>query len=119
MNTFTSFWSLSFLADALLSSGCFPVGRYGHGSGSGYGYGGGSYQLASRQTVTCESREGKSEYCPTSLRGEVRLDRQLSDAPWREPATGGTEREGGGSWVDRGCRAVFAVAGERGARAGA
>ncbi len=111
MNTFTSFLSLSFLACTLLSSGCFPVGRYGPGSGSRYGYNGGSYQPSRRQTVTCESREGRSEYCPTSLRGEVRLDRQLSDAPCREHDTGGTERDGGGIWVDRGCRAVFSVEG--------
>jgi len=111
MNTFTSFLSLSFLAGALLSSGCFPVGRYGHGYGSGYGYGGGSYQLSSRQTVTCESRTGKSEYCPTNLQGDVRLDRQLSDAPCREHDTWGRERNGGGIWVDRGCRAVFSVEG--------
>jgi hypothetical protein len=111
MNLFPSFLSLSFFAGALLSSGCFPVGRYGYGSGSRYGYNGGSYQPSSRQTVTCESREGRSEYCPTSLRGEVRLDRQLSDAPCREHATWGTERDGGGIWVDRGCRAVFSVAG--------
>jgi hypothetical protein len=111
MNTFSSFLSLSFLAGALLSSGCFPAGRYGHGYGSGYGYGDSSYRVASRQTVTCESRDGRSEYCPTSLRGDVRLDRQLSDAPCREHDTWGMERNGDGIWVDRGCRAVFSVEG--------
>ncbi|HEV8712761.1 MAG TPA: DUF3011 domain-containing protein [Candidatus Binatia bacterium] len=111
MQTVTSFLSLSVLAGALLSSGCFPMGRYGHGYGSGYGYGGGSYPLSSRQTLTCESRAGQSAYCPTSLRGEVRLDRQLSDAPCREYDTWGTDRAGGGIWVDRGCRAVFSVTG--------
>jgi hypothetical protein len=111
MNTFTSFLSLSFLAGALLSSGCVPLGRYGYGSGNGYGHNGGSYQTARRQTVTCESRGGKSEYCPTSLVGDVRLDRQLSDAPCREYDTWGTDLHGGGIWVDRSCRAVFSVEG--------
>lgn len=111
MNILSSFLSLSFLAGALLSSGCFPVGRNGYGYGGGYGYSGSSYQASRQQTVTCESRGGKSEYCPTSLRGDVRLDRQLSDAPCREHDTWGTDRNGGGIWVDRGCRAVFSVKG--------
>ena len=111
MNTFTSFLSLSLLVCALLFSGCFPGSRYGQRYSDRYGYGGGSYQPAQRQTMTCESRGGKSEYCPTGRRGDVRLDRQLSDAPCREHDTWGTDRDGGGIWVDRGCRAIFSVEG--------
>ena len=97
---------------ATLLAGCFPMGSYGYGSGSRYGYSGGSYQPSSRQTVTCESRGGRSEYCSTGMRrADVRLDRQLSDAPCREHDTWGTDRNGGGIWVDRGCRAVFSVEG--------
>jgi hypothetical protein len=111
MNKFFSFLALSLIACVLLLSGCFPMGSYGHGSGGRYGYSSGSYQPSRRQTVTCESREGRSEYCPTGRRGNVRLDRQLSDAPCREYETWGTDRDGGGIWVDRGCRAVFSVEG--------
>jgi Protein of unknown function (DUF3011) len=112
MNKSFSFLSLSLIACVLLLSGCFPMSsRYGHGYGGGYGYSGNSYQTSRRQTVTCESQGGRSEYCPTSIRGDVRLDRQLSDAPCREYETWGTDRDGGGIWVDRGCRAVFSVEG--------
>jgi ribosomal protein L37AE/L43A len=111
MKTFTSFLPLALLVGALLASGCVPESRYGPRYGDRYRYGGGSYQPAQRQTLTCESRGGKSEYCPTGRRGDVRLARQLSDAPCREHDTWGTDRDGGGIWVDRGCRAIFSVAG--------
>jgi len=111
MNKFFFFLSLSLLVCALLSSGCFPGGRYRQRDGERYGHSGGSYRPAQRQTVTCESQGGRAEYCPTGRRGDVRLDRQLSDAPCREYETWGTDRDGGGIWVDRGCRAVFSVEG--------
>ena len=112
MKTFTSFLlPLALLVCALLASGCFPESRYGQRYGDRYSYGGGSYQPAQRQTMTCESRGGKSEYCPTGRRGDVRLARQLSDAPCREHDTWGTDQDGGGIWVDRGWRAIFSVAG--------
>lgn len=61
------------------------------------------------RTITCESRGGKSAYCRTNTRGRVRLVRQLSDSPCREYDTWGADRDGGGVWVDRGCRGEFAV----------
>src|ERR1051326_1945501 len=111
MNNFFSVLSLFCLACVLLSSGCFPIGSYGHGYGGRYGANNGSYQQSRRQTVTCESQNGKSEYCPTGRQGEVRLDRQLSDAPCREHETWGTDRNGSGIWVNHGCRAVFSIEG--------
>src|SRR5258708_40093488 len=111
MNKFFSFLSLSCFACVLLSSGCFPMGSYGHSSGGRYGYSNGSYQQSRRQTVTCESQNEKPEYCPIGRRGDVRLDRQLSDAPCHEHETWGTDRDGGGIWGNHGCRAVFSVEG--------
>lgn len=61
------------------------------------------------RAVKCESRGGKYEYCRTYTHGRVRLDRQLSDAPCRQYETWGADRDGGGVWVDRGCRGIFVV----------
>src|SRR5215471_17208499 len=101
MSKFFSLLTLSCLACALLLSGCYPPGRYGYGYG-GYGYGGGYHRPPRQITVTCESLGGRSEYCPTGMRGYIRLERQLSDTPCREYDTWGTDRDGGGSWVDHG-----------------
>lgn len=61
------------------------------------------------RSVRCESRGGRYEYCRTHLTGRVRLARQLSDAPCRQYETWGADRDGGGIWVDRGCRGIFSV----------
>lgn len=61
------------------------------------------------RTVKCESRGSKYEYCRTRTTGRVRLQRQLSDAPCRQYETWGADRDGGGIWVDRGCRGIFIV----------
>jgi hypothetical protein len=61
------------------------------------------------RTLTCESRSGQYNYCPTNSYGRVRLDRQLSDAPCREYDTWGSDGDGSGIWVSDGCRAVFVV----------
>lgn len=111
MNKCVSVVSLSWFACVLLLSSCVPMRSHGQGSGGRYGHRNDSYQSSRRQTVRCESRNGRSEYCPTAGRGEVRLDRQLSDAPCRKDDTWGTDRERGGIWVAQGCRAVFSVEG--------
>lgn len=53
--------------------------------------------------VRCESGGGRTERC--QILGDVRLVRQLSDAPCIEGRTWGRER--GGVWVTQGCRADF------------
>ena len=59
--------------------------------------------------IRCDSDAHKHTYCPTSTRGQVRLQRRISNAPCREYYTWGADRDGGGLWVRDGCRAVFVV----------
>lgn len=62
------------------------------------------------RTITCKSKGFDYNYCPTGGRGgQVRLVRQLSDAPCREYYSWGVDGDGGGVWVNQGCSAEFAV----------
>jgi hypothetical protein len=67
------------------------------------------YDTRQGRRVTCESRSGQYNYCRTNIRGRIRLDRQLSDAPCRKYDTWGADGDGSGIWVSDGCRAVFVV----------
>ncbi len=59
-------------------------------------------------TLTCSSNHGERVYCETDTRDrDVRMVRQISGSPCREGDTWGWDRRG--VWVDRGCRAEFAV----------
>jgi hypothetical protein len=62
---------------------------------------------SSAQTISCSSDDGHRHYCPADTRGGVRLLKQRSDSPCRQGYSWGFDR--GGVWVDRGCRADFAV----------
>ncbi len=57
--------------------------------------------------VRCESSGGRTQRCPAV--GDVRLARQLSDAPCIEGRTWGSDR--GSVWVTGGCRADFVASG--------
>ena len=58
-------------------------------------------------TVRCESTDGKYIECRTKVKGGVTLVRQLSDnACVRGKSWGINQR---GIWVDKGCRAQFAI----------
>jgi hypothetical protein len=61
------------------------------------------------EVVRCESRDGRRRECGVDTRGSVQLVRQHSDAPCIRGRTWGSD--GRGIWVDRGCRADFAVGG--------
>ena len=63
----------------------------------------------SGSTVTCSSDNGQRVYCNTGTQGGVRLVRQISGSPCQQGSTWGYDSRG--IWVDRGCRAEFAVAG--------
>jgi len=80
---------------------------YGGGnSGPYYGNGGyGNYGGASR--ITCESNDMRRHYCSAATSGGVQMIRQHSQAACIEGRTWGYNRSG--VWVDRGCRAEFAV----------
>ena len=62
---------------------------------------------SSAQTISCSSDDGHRHYCPADTRGGVRLLKQRSDSPCNQGYSWGFDR--GGVWVDRGCRADFAV----------
>jgi hypothetical protein len=57
--------------------------------------------------ITCSSNNGGRNYCPTPTGRGVTMVRQRSDSPCRQGYSWGYDR--GGIWVDRGCRADFAI----------
>ncbi|HXH03617.1 MAG TPA: DUF3011 domain-containing protein [Candidatus Competibacteraceae bacterium] len=57
--------------------------------------------------VDCESYEERQAFCRVDTRGGVRLVEQYSNSPCVEGRTWGYDRRG--IWVDRGCRARFAI----------
>jgi len=86
-------------------------GAYGgYGSSGGYrGYGNtGTYNgNGYGQQLYCASDDMRRHYCSTNTGGGVQLMRQRSDASCVQGSTWGYDRRG--IWVDRGCRADFAV----------
>ncbi|MBY4595107.1 DUF3011 domain-containing protein [bacterium BD-1] len=83
-------------------------GRPGYGRPPVYGGGRAGYGYGEPLVVRCESRDGRSRFCP--LPGGVReadIQRQLSRTPCDYGYSWGLRR--GGIWVDRGCRADFVV----------
>jgi hypothetical protein len=86
-----------------VSGGCraeFAVGGYG-GYGGGYGNAGGGQRV-----IRCESRDGREQHCPATLRG-ASLQRQVSRTPCVQGRNWRWDR--GGIWVKDGCRGDFAV----------
>ena len=62
---------------------------------------------SSAQTISCSSDDMQRHSCPVDTRGGVRMVKQNSDSPCQQGYSWGYDREG--IWVDRGCRADFAV----------
>lgn len=58
-------------------------------------------------TMNCSSEDGKRHYCAADIRGGVQLVRQRSGSPCVQNETWGFDQRG--IWVDRGCRADFAL----------
>jgi hypothetical protein len=85
----------------------YPGDAYGS-SGNRYPGSYPDYGAGSRGTFRCESQDGRTREC-ASGGGNVRLVRQLSDAPCVQGRTWGYGR--GGVWVSQGCRAEFASSG--------
>ncbi len=111
-------------ADFVLSS--YNAGGYGQYNGRGGGpyYGGGnsgpyygnsgpyygnsgSGNYGGTSRLTCESNDMRRHTCSAATGGGVQLIRQHSQAACIEGRTWGYNRSG--IWVDRGCRAEFAV----------
>jgi len=55
--------------------------------------------------VTCQSTDGRRNYCPADTRTGVKLQRQLGTAP----CVGHWGHDGRGIWVADGCRAEFLI----------
>lgn len=93
-----------------VSGGCrgdFVMGDGGYGNGYGNGgYGNGN---SNGQRFTCESRNGRQNFCSINGGGRVRVYRQLSDSACDEGRTWGQDQRG--VWVAGGCRAEFIVTG--------
>ena len=64
-------------------------------------------QSARGATITCSSNDMRRVYCPADTRGGVQLINQRGSPPCIFGQTWGYDRRG--IWVDRGCRADFAV----------
>jgi DUF3011 family protein/ricin-type beta-trefoil lectin protein len=57
--------------------------------------------------LVCSSNNGERVYCGADTRGGVQLIRQISGSPCEQGRTWGWDQRG--VWVDRGCRAEFAI----------
>lgn len=92
-----------------VSQGCraeFSIGRGNAGYGNSHGPRPFPQQAAGR-TVRCESSNHGQRRCNLPVQHTVTLVRQLSSASCVRGRTWGWDRNG--VWVDRGCRAEFAV----------
>jgi len=63
------------------------------------------------QTMACNSDDERRHFCSVDTRGGVRLLTQHSGSPCTEGRSWGSD--GQGIWVDHGCRADFAIGGNR------
>jgi hypothetical protein len=61
--------------------------------------------------ASCSSDDGRRRYCDADTRGGVRLVRQRSDVACERDYSWGSDDRG--IWVDRGCRADFALEDDR------
>jgi hypothetical protein len=92
-------------ADFAMNSG-YRSGGYGNGpwgTNGGNRYPNGNYN----STLYCASDDMRRHYCGVDTSGGVSMMRQRSDASCIQGRTWGYDRRG--IWVDRGCRADFAV----------
>jgi hypothetical protein len=59
------------------------------------------------QTINCSSNDGRRNWCAIGNNRDVRLVRQISGSPCVQGNTWGIDNRG--LWVDKGCRADFAI----------
>jgi hypothetical protein len=68
---------------------------------------GGPPQPPPGQTINCSSNDGRRNWCDIGRNRDVQLVRQISGSACIQGQTWGVD--GRGLWVDRGCRADFAI----------
>lgn len=78
--------------------------EFGGNPGGGWGGQGGGQQV---QTLRCESRDGRMQFCNADTSGFVRMTRALSKADCLEGYSFGWDHTG--IWVNHGCRAEFEI----------
>ncbi len=78
--------------------GCRAEFSYGRDSGGGH--------WGSSGRLTCESIGYRHRYCSADTQGRVRLEREISTGNLCRQGSG-WGYDGGGIWVDRGCRGEF------------
>jgi hypothetical protein len=61
------------------------------------------------QTINCSSNDGRRNWCAIGSSRDVQLVRQISGSPCVRGNTWGIDNRG--LWVDKGCRADFAIGG--------
>ncbi|HUU32547.1 MAG TPA: DUF3011 domain-containing protein [Vicinamibacterales bacterium] len=66
-----------------------------------------AWPAAAQETLRCESRNHRYQYCGADTDNQVRLSRQISTIRCRQGDNWGYDRRG--VWVDRGCQAEFRV----------
>jgi hypothetical protein len=64
-------------------------------------------QAPGERTFSCESTSGQRQECPADVRNGVRMVQQIGDTSCVEGYNWGRDQQG--VWVDRGCRAEFAM----------
>lgn len=89
-----------------VTNGCRAEFAVGRGAGWGTGHRP-PPSYAPGHVVRCESSNHRHRRCNIAVHQSVTLTRQLSDASCIRGRTWGWDRNG--IWVDRGCRAEFAV----------
>jgi Protein of unknown function (DUF3011) len=106
-----------------VTRGCDAEFEVGAGVGNGYsnsgygnpnpypnnGYGNNGYGNGTGQQLTCESQDGRYNFCSVGSANvrEVRIERQISKTPCRQNDNWGFRNDG--VWVNGGCRAAFRV----------
>jgi DUF3011 family protein len=97
--------------DGRYNDGRYNDDRYNNGRYDDRRYNDGQNDRYTRDNrtniVTCSSDDMRRHYCDADTRDGVRMVRQRGDAACRQGSTWGYDRRG--IWVDRGCRADFAV----------
>ena len=93
-----------------VDNGCRADFAFGGGGGGNYPQPGGPGQ----GTIRCSSDNGKRNWCNIGNARDAQLVNQVSGSPCVRGSTWGVDNQG--LWVDKGCRADFAIGGGGGYR---
>jgi DUF3011 family protein len=103
MSNLTLLFKLTFMFAIVFFAGSLPAGN-GAVANASYVF----------QDISCDSENGRYQFCPANTNRGVRLVRVRSDASCIQGRSWGYDRRG--IWVNNGCRADFELGGVRGSR---